>query len=174
MEAQAHAEPMPQAYLAWQDDYSDQKKSAIFVLRQNTRAIVLGVAGLSAALILGYWATKSSSETIALAPSAPVTEKTSQPIVRSSSEMESLLAAISEQNATNQQIVTALDALRAEQHELRKQITATQAARQSAAITGSIGPRPQPKAFPAKKVEQSDARPVPYPDTRQVPYPRPN
>jgi ribosomal protein L29 len=171
-EAQAHAEPLPQDYLAWPEDFSE-KKDLLFVLKRNSRAILLGVAGLSAILILAYCVTRSSSATIAPPTSAAV-EKTSLPIARSSNEMEALRAAISEQNATNQQIAAALDALRAEQQELRKQIAATQA-RQTAGITGSITPRPLAKPVPPKKVDQGDARPVPYPpEARQVPYPRPN
>ena len=163
-QAQAHAEPLPEDYLAWQDDYSDQKKNVIFTtLTRNPRAIAAGSAGLVAVLLLGYWMT-SSSEANVPPPRAPAVEKMAQPVVRSSNDLEALRAAFSEQNATNQQIVAAIDALRAEQHELRKQITAMQSARQSAGITtGSITPRPQPKPLPAKKPDQADARHVPYP-----------
>ncbi len=174
-EAQAHAEPLPQDYLAWPEDLSE-KKDVLLVLKRNARGILIGVAGLSAILVLAYCVTRSSSETIAPPPSSPAVAKVSQPVVKSSIEMEALRAAISEQNATNQQIVAALDALRAEQQELRKQIAATQARQQSAGvITGSISPRPLAKPLPPKKMEQGDARPVPYPpEARQVPYPRPN
>jgi septal ring factor EnvC (AmiA/AmiB activator) len=106
-------------------------------------------------------------------PNSPAIEQASQPIASSSSEMDALRTVISTQNATNQQIATAIDALRSEQKELRKQIAAIQAALQSTGTTGSINSRPQPKASPAK-TDQSHARQVPYPDPRQVPYPRPN
>ena len=169
---------MPQDYLAWQDDFPDQKKSVISTLKQNPRILLAGVAGLSAVLFLVYYATSGSSATIAPSPTSLSREKASQPLARSSNDLDALRAAFSEQNATNQQIVAAIDALRAEQHELRKQITAMQAARQSASVTGSIGttgsigPRPQPKPLATKKPDQADARPVPYP--AHVPYPRPN
>ncbi len=171
--AQTHAEPLPEDYLAWQDDYSDQKKNVIFTLdAKSTRRFGQAVRACCAVLLLAYWMT-SSSEANVPPPRATTAEKTAQPVVRSSNDLEALRAAFSEQNATNQQIVAAIDALRAEQHELRKQIAAMQSARQSAGITtGSISPRPQPKPLPAKKPDQADARPVPYP--AQVPYPRPN
>ncbi len=173
-EAQAHGEPLPQDYVAWPEEFSD-KKDVLAILKRNARPILMGVAGLTAILVLAYGVTRSSSETVAPPPSSPTVAKVSQPVVKSI-EMEALRAAISEQNATNQQIVAALDALRAEQQELRKQIAATQARQQSAGmITGSITPRPLAKPLPAKKPDQGDARPVPYPpDPRQVPYPRPN
>ena len=169
-QAQSHAEPLPEDYLAWQDDYSDQKKNVIFTtLMRNPRAVLGGGAGLLAVLLLAYWMTGSSEANVP-PPRATTAEKTAQPVVRSSNDLDALRAAFSEQNATNQQIVAAIDALRAEQHELRKQITAMQSAKQSAGITtGSITPRPQPKPLPAKKPDQADARHVPYP--AQVPYP---
>ena len=174
MQAQARAEPLPQDYLAWREDFSD-KRSAIFTLRRNSRAIWTGVAGLSVVLVLAYYATKNSSEAIASAPSSPSIEKVNRPVIKSSSEIEALRAAISEQNATNQQIVTTIDALRSEQQELRKQIAAMQAASQTTGSTGSISSRPQTKALPTKKGNQGKARHVPYPpDARQVPYPRLN
>lgn len=178
MQAQAHAEPLPEDYLAWQDDYAEKKPSAIHALKRNPRALAAGAAGLTALLLVVYYATSSSSATTSPSSTSPAIEKTALPMTRSPNDLDALRAAFSEQNATNQQIVAAIDALRAEQHELRKQITALQTARQSAGITGSIGttgsisPRPQPKPLPAKKPEQADARPVPYP--AQVPYPRPN
>ena len=132
--AQTHAEPLPEDYLAWQDDYSDQKKNVIFTLIRNPRAVLGGGAALLAVLLLAYWMT-SSSEANVPPPRATTAEKTAQPAVRSSTDLEALRAAFSEQNATNQQIVAAIDALRAEQHELRKQIAAMQSARQSAGIT---------------------------------------
>lgn len=162
MHAQARSEPLPQDYLAWQEDFLE-KKSAIFILQRNSRVIWMGVAGLSVVLVLAYCATKNSSDAIASAPSSPSIEKVSRSVVKSFSEIEVLRAAIGEQNATNQQIVTTIDALRSEQQELRKQITAMQAARQSTGPTGSISSRPQAKALPAKKADQGKARQVPYP-----------
>jgi septal ring factor EnvC (AmiA/AmiB activator) len=135
----------------------------------------VGVAGLSAFLILAYCLTKNPSEAIASSASYASTEKASPQLGRSSSDLEAFRAALSEQNATNQQLVIVIDALRAEQQEMRKQIAAMQAARQSAGITGSISPQPQPKAAAPKRVDQGDARLMPYPaPPRQVPYPRPN
>jgi ribosomal protein L29 len=175
MQVQAQTEPLLNDYVAWHGDFSDKKTSVIQIMRRNSRAILASVAGLSAVLILAYCATKNSSEANASSPSSPSIEKVSQPIVRSSSEMESLRAAISVQNATNQQLVTTIDALRAEQQEMRKQIAAMQASRQPAGITGSINPQPQTKASATKRVDQGDARLVPYPPAaRQVPYPRVN
>lgn len=177
MQVQAQTEPLLNDYVAWHGDFSDKKTSLIQAMRRNSRAIGAGVAGLSVVLILAYCATKNSSEAIASSSGSPSVEKVGQPIVRSSSEMETLRAAISDQNATNQQLVTMIDALRAEQQEMRKQLAAVQASRQPPGTTGSISPQPQAKASGAKRVDQGDARQVPYPyppGARQVPYPRIN
>ena len=165
MQSQARVELLPQDYLAWQEDFSNEK-SAIFGLQRNSWAIWIGVAGLSVVLVLAYCATKNSA--IASAPSSPSIEEVNRLVAKSSSEIEALRAVISEQNATNQQIVTTIDALRSEQQELRKQIAAMKAAKQS-------GSSPQTKAFPTKKGDHGKARQVPYPpDARQAPYPRLN
>jgi small-conductance mechanosensitive channel len=171
MQGQSQSEPLPQDFLAWQADLFDKKKSAFLILKQHSRAVWTGVAGLSAVVVLAYSLTQTSSAKTVSSPNSPAIEQASQSVVSSSSEMDALRTAISTQNATNQQIAAAIDALRAEQKELRKQIAAMQAALQSPATTGSISPHPQAKPLPPKKMEQGQARHVPYPDPRQVPYP---
>lgn len=174
MQVRTQTEPLLNDYVAWHGDFLDKKKSAILTLRQNSRAIWASVAGLGVVLVLAYYVTNNSSEAIASLSSQPSMEKASQPIGRPSSEIEALRAAISEQNATSQQMVAAIDALRSEQQELQKQIAAMQAARQSTGTTGSINSQPT-KAFATKKASQDDARHVPYPpNPRRVPYPRLN
>ncbi|MGE0038358.1 MAG: hypothetical protein AB7S93_22280 [Xanthobacteraceae bacterium] len=162
---------LPQDFMAWQEDFFDKKKSAMRILKQNSRRIWTSVAGVSAVLVLAYALTQTSSATTVPSPNSAAVEIASQPAVGSSGEMDALRTAISTQNATNQQIAAAIDALRAEQKELRKQIAAMQAALQSPVTTGSISPRPQARPLPPKKAEQGQARHVPYPDPRQVPYP---
>jgi hypothetical protein len=172
MQGQSPSE-LPQDFLAWQEDFFDKKKSAMRILKQHSRTIWTGAAGLSAVLVLAYALSQTSSATPVPAQDSPAIASASQSVVSPSNQMDALRTAISTQNATNQQIAAAIDALRSEQQELRKQIAAMQAALQSPVTTGSISPRPQAQAkpIPPKKVEQSQARHVPYPDPRQVPYP---
>ena len=170
MQGQPQSE-LPQDFLAWQEDFFDKKKSAMRILKQHSRTIWTSVAGVSAVLILAYALSQTSSATTVPSPAAPAIASASQPVVSTPNQIDALRTAISTQNATNQQIAAAIDALRSEQQELRKQIAAVQAALQSPVTTGSISPRPQAKPLPPKKVEQSQARHVPYPDPRQVPYP---
>jgi len=171
MQGQSQSE-LPQDFLAWQEDFFDKKKSAMRILKQHSRTICTSAAGLSAVLVLAYALSQTSSATTVPSQDSPAVVSASQPVVSTSNQMDALRTAISTQNATNQQIAAAIDALRSEQQELRKQIAAMQAALQSPVTTGSISPRPQAaKPLPPKKVEQSQARHVPYPDPRQVPYP---
>lgn len=149
---------------------------AVHRLRRDSRARWIGIGGLGVVLVLAYAASERPPEAMAAAPSLPVVEKVSQPTFTSMVEIEALRVAITEQNATNQQLVTAIDELRAEQQRLRKEFSGIQAARQAPVTTGSINPRPQPRPAQARRAEQNDARHVPYPapEARHVPYPKPN
>jgi hypothetical protein len=155
---------------------------AVLKLRREPRARWILAGGVGVILILAYVGSESPPEAMASSPSLPVLEKASQAPLTSVVEIEGLKATITQQNATNQMLVTAIDELRAEQQKLRRDVAALQAAKQtavtagSAGVTGSIGPRPQPKTAPAKRADQSDARQVPYPapEARHVPYPKPN
>jgi hypothetical protein len=178
MQAQPHAE-LPLDCSGWPEELANPTRGSIFGLHWKSRTLWMGVAGVTALLLLGYGVSRSSSATSAPSVAPPALASVSAPALRSN-DLEGLRAAFSEQNATNQQIVAAIDALRAEQQEMRKQISAMQAAARHAAgvsgssgITGSITPRPQAKApapapAPRKPEQQADARPVPYPS---VPYP---
>ncbi len=171
MQGQSQSEPLPQHFFAWQADLLDKKKSVLPILKQHSRVVWTGVAGLGAIVLLAYSLTQTSSAKTVPLPDSPAIETASQPVAGSSGELDALRTAISTQNATNQQIAAAIDALRAEQKELRKQIAAIQAALETTGTTGSISARAQAKPLPPKKVEQGQARHVPYPDPRQVPYP---
>jgi hypothetical protein len=172
MQGQSQSEALLHDYTAWHGEFLAKKKSAMLILKQNSRTIWTTVAGLSAVLVLAYSLSQTSSATTVALADSSVTESASQPLAGSPGEADALRVAISTQNATNQQIATAIDALRAEQKELRKQIAAIQAALQSPATTGSISTRAHTKAAATRKAEQTHARQVPYPDPRQVPYPR--
>lgn len=190
MHAELQQEPLPQDdSLSSRLKYYAVMSSAILAgaaltVRRDPRARWVGMAALGVVLVLAYGLTRNSPEALASSPSptSPAVEKASQAVVvRSSGEIETLKAALAQQNATNQQLVTSIDELRAEQDKLRRQVAALQAAKPvvgTAGTTGSITPAPRPpaKPLPAKKAEQSDTRSVPYPapEARHVPYPKPN
>lgn len=153
MSDEVRNDSLPRDYSTWGSDFSEETRvMGIRCPRWNSRSIFGALAVFCLVLILGCYAGSKtwSDGTTPLAISLP-SNRVSEPAEREFAlplrEIESLIAALREQNATNQQLVMAIGSLRSEQQELRKQIATMLVAKQKPALTtGSINPRPQTRA----------------------------
>jgi len=158
MSVDAHAEPLPQDYLAWEEDFPEQMEEEIASPRWTSRSIVGGIAIFAVVLGLGYYFdTKKwfdGSATAAMSsPAGVVSQSAESELARSLREIETLKKAASEQNGINQQMAMAIAALQSEQHGLRQQIAAMQT--RPASTTGSIRPSAARSRAASKQPQQA-------------------
>lgn len=143
MSDEARNDPLPRDYSAWGSDFSEEARVlGIAHPRWNSRSILVGVAVFCLVLVLGCYAgSKTWSDGSTPPALSLVSNSVSEPVPLR--EIDLLIAALREQNATNQQLVMAIGSLRSEQEELRKQIAMMLVAKQKPALTtGSINRHP--------------------------------
>ena len=142
--------------------------------RWNSRSVLVGVAVFCLVLVLGCyagsktWSEGSTLPAISL-PSKSASESVERAFALPLREINSLIVALREQNATNQQLVMTIGSLRSEQQELRKQIAMMLVAMQKPALTtGSISSQPKTRAV-AQRTERRSAGSTPLSEPRAVP-----
>ena len=163
MSVEPHNEPPPQDYLAWEEEIPEEMQAEIASSRWTSRSILGGMAVCCLVLALGCYAgakkwLDDSAPSAVSSPTGTVSQPVESELARSLREIETLKKAVSDQNATSQQMVIAIAALQAEQQELRQQIATKLVAKQKSALTtGSISPRTQTRAA-SKQADQAPLR----------------
>src|SRR5438552_2033772 len=126
MSVEPHNEPTPQDYLEWEAEIPEEMQAEIASSRWTSRSILGGMAVCCLVLALGCYAGAKTwldgfAPSAVSSPTGTVSQSVESELARLLREIETLKKAVSDQNATNQQMVIATTALQAEQEELRQQ-----------------------------------------------------